>query len=76
MEIKIGDRFHYPEDELGITVDYVLKRITINQGIETYTFKPLEKTYIWKGKVYSFGLFVLKYSDIMNLLNKGKWIKL
>ena len=78
ISLSVGDRFHYPEDALGISVDYRLKEIFFSDHDqeELYIFEPLSKTYVWKGQEYNFTEFSLKEKDVIQLLFKKMWIRL
>jgi hypothetical protein len=76
LEFKVGDRFHYPEDKLGITVDYELKSIKQKEGNDMYIFKPLSNFYMWKGQKFNLKNFELRKKEIFDLLYKGVWIPL
>ena len=73
LELKVGDKFHYPEDMLGVSVDYRLSKIYTDDTGERIEFIPLKKTYTWKGKEYSFEKCILRRKDVINLLSKGLW---
>jgi len=73
-EFIIGSKFHYPVDTFGISVDYELVNINSEESERVYEFRPLSESYIWKGKKYSFGKFLLKRKDVIDLLLKKIWI--